>query len=60
MTSQLVSELRAAVRLALHREREAGYRRALEAIGAMPQTIELMVERDRDWIRFDVSDEDEA
>ena len=32
------------------RAREAGYRRALEAAGYLPQSVDIMVERDRDWI----------
>jgi hypothetical protein len=34
----------------LRRDRERAYRRALARIGAMPQTIDLLVEEDRDWI----------
>lgn len=45
---------RQALRLTLHKkldsDRERAYRRALKAIGCTPQTIDILVERDRDWI----------
>ena len=32
------------------REREAGMRKALEAVGCLPQTVALVIEREREWI----------
>ena len=32
-------------------EREEAYRRALKQAGYLPQSVDIMVERDRDWIQ---------
>lgn len=37
------------------RSREEAYRRALAAVGFMPQTIDVLVERDRAWIERGVN-----
>ena len=34
----------------LRRDRERAYRRALEATGHTPGSVEIMVAKDRDWI----------
>jgi hypothetical protein len=50
MGARPTEELRAAVRIELRLAREDAYRRALARVGAMEQTVELLVKRDRDWI----------
>ena len=45
-----VQALKLMVYKKLRNDREAAYRRALKSVGFMPQTIDVLVERDRDWI----------
>lgn len=45
-----VEQLVWAVRYELGHARYEAYRRALRAVGCEPQTVELLVERDREWL----------
>jgi len=45
-----LSRLKAAVQDDLRSNREKAYRRALKQAGYLPQSVDIMVERDRDWI----------
>ena len=50
MGARPTEELRAAVRIELRLAREDAYRRALAHAGYLPQSIDLAVRKDRDWI----------
>ena len=45
-----LSRLKEAVYEDLRSNREKAYRRALKQAGYLPQSVDIMVERDRDWI----------
>lgn len=50
MTSRTLKRLIDSVRVQLRVERERAYRRALIRAGFMPGSVELAVNRDREWI----------
>lgn len=50
MTSTKIQALIAAVNDQLRINREAAYRRALEATGHTPGSVEIMLAKDREWI----------
>lgn len=50
MKSRTVKDLIDSVRHQLRVERERGYRRGLKHAGMMPQSIELAVDKDQQWI----------
>ena len=45
-----LSRLKGAVMVDIRRNRELAYRRALIRAGYMRESVDIMVERDRDWI----------
>lgn len=51
MSRRLTEIERVGLERLIQQERERAYRRALKKIGCLPQTIDLMVERDREWMQ---------
>lgn len=50
--SERLTRLKAAVIADIRDNREKAYRRALQQAGFMPQSVDIMVARDRRWIEW--------